>query len=147
MMETSNGSGNRVRCAMHGCTKDTFAACACRNCKGNGPILCFDHFEGDICPLSQPVRESGVDHQVATLAPDPSALVHTSTSETTSAVDPAETHMPSKEDFLKKVLPMSTKITSILLTPARKAEYIQLLKDVELSLDCQTPPLTQCARW
>ncbi len=40
-----------MTCEVSDCNSAVFAACACAKCNGNGPLLCFDHFEGNSCNL------------------------------------------------------------------------------------------------
>lgn len=36
-----------MTCEVDECSAEIFAACTCNACKGNGPLLCFEHFEED----------------------------------------------------------------------------------------------------
>lgn len=39
-------------CEFSDCNKAIFTSCHCDHCKGNGPILCFEHFENGPCPVT-----------------------------------------------------------------------------------------------
>ena len=40
------------KCEVGNCSEDIFASCHCTSCKGLGPLVCFEHFSMDVCPLN-----------------------------------------------------------------------------------------------
>jgi hypothetical protein len=108
---------------VHNCGGDGFAACACRTCKNDGPLLCYDHFESNSCSLVSNFR--------ATSAREGSTQVGTTVDnvdEETTTAESARTMEDRKKASISHFLPDSEKPNAFVLTTE---QFEQLVKDLK----------------